>query len=212
MEFTALFDSGTSFTYLIDPTYQRLSESFHSHIRDRRRPPDSRIPFEFCYDMSSDANTSSTPSMGLTMRGGSHFSVYDPIIIISTQSELVYCLAVVKSTELNIIGQNFMTGYRVVFDREKLILGWKKFDCYDVEDQVPAKPHSNNVPPAVAAGVGIGNHSAPKSTTKTRTDSQRSRASPSQFSLQSHFTSVFLWISLFPFFFLGYVVYDHPFV
>lgn len=22
-----------------------------------------------------------------------------------------------------------MTGYRVVFDREKLVLGWKKFDC-----------------------------------------------------------------------------------
>ena len=22
-----------------------------------------------------------------------------------------------------------MTGYRIVFDREKLVLGWKKFDC-----------------------------------------------------------------------------------
>ncbi|XP_028776608.1 aspartyl protease family protein 1 [Neltuma alba] len=182
VEFTALFDSGTSFTYLVDPTYTRLSKSFHSQIGDRRRPPDSRIPFEFCYDMSSDANTNSTPSMGLTMRGGSHFAVYDPIIVISTQSELVYCLAVVKSTELNIIGQNFMTGYRVVFDREKLILGWKKFNCYDVEDEVPAKPHSNNVPPAVAAGLG--NHSAPKSTTKTRTHSQWSRASSSP----SHYT------------------------
>lgn len=27
------------------------------------------------------------------------------------------------------IAENFMTGYRVVFDREKLTLGWKKFDC-----------------------------------------------------------------------------------
>jgi len=27
------------------------------------------------------------------------------------------------------IAENFMTGYRVVFDREKLVLGWKKFDC-----------------------------------------------------------------------------------
>lgn len=25
--------------------------------------------------------------------------------------------------------ENFMTGYRIVFDREKLVLGWKKFDC-----------------------------------------------------------------------------------
>lgn len=25
--------------------------------------------------------------------------------------------------------ENFMTGYRIVFDRERLVLGWKKFDC-----------------------------------------------------------------------------------
>lgn len=25
--------------------------------------------------------------------------------------------------------ENFMTGYRIVFDREKLMLGWKKTDC-----------------------------------------------------------------------------------
>ena len=30
---------------------------------------------------------------------------------------------------LTLIAENFMTGYRVVFDREKLVLGWKKFDC-----------------------------------------------------------------------------------
>ena len=82
---------------------------------------------------SPDANASLIPSMSLTMKGGSHFPVYDPIIVISTQvvscswtffflfftlkialkilisndlqSKLVYCLAVVKSTELNIIGR-----------------------------------------------------------------------------------------------------------
>lgn len=158
MEFTALFDSGTSFTYLVDPTYTRLTESFHSQVQDRQHRSDSRIPFEYCYDMSPDANTSLIPSVSLTMGGGSHFAVYDPIIIISTQSELVYCLAVVKTAELNIIGQNFMTGYRVVFDREKLVLGWKKFDCYDIEDHndaIPTRPHSHaDVPPAVAAGLG----------------------------------------------------------
>lgn len=34
---------------------------------------------------SPDANTSLIPSVSLTMGGGSHFAVYDPIIIISTQ-------------------------------------------------------------------------------------------------------------------------------
>ncbi|KAJ4836909.1 hypothetical protein Tsubulata_034701 [Turnera subulata] len=131
VDFTALFDSGTSFTYMVDPTYSRVSENFHLQAQDRRRPPDSRIPFEYCYDMSPDANASLIPSISLTMKGGGHFAVYDPIIIISTQSELVYCLAVVRSAELNIIGR------------------------YDVEDYriSPLKPHSSSVPPAVAAGM-----------------------------------------------------------
>ncbi|XVF59838.1 hypothetical protein PTKIN_Ptkin07bG0307600 [Pterospermum kingtungense] len=84
-DFTALFDTGTSFTYLVDPTYTSLAESFHSQARDKRRPLDPRIPFEYCYDMSPDANVSLIPSLSLTMKGGSLFPVYDPIIVISTQ-------------------------------------------------------------------------------------------------------------------------------
>ncbi|XP_059642364.1 aspartyl protease family protein 1-like [Cornus florida] len=179
LDFTALFDSGTSFTYLVDAPYTRLSESFHLQAQDRRRPPDSRIPFEYCYDMSSDANTSLIPTLSLTMAGGGQLAIFDPIIVISMQQEVVYCLAVVKSAELNIIGQNFMTGYRIVFDREKLVLGWKKFDCYDTEDNntFPTKSHnSTTVPPAVA--VGLDNHATPNSTRETRNSSVISVASP----------------------------------
>lgn len=152
MEFTALFDSGTSFTYLIDPAYTKLSRSFDSQIKDTRRPADTRIPFEYCYNMRPDSNTSSLPSMSLSFQGGSHYTVFDPIIVISAESELLYCLAVVRSTELNIIGQNFMTGYRIVFDREKFILGWQNSNCYDI--QVLDNPEEGNatmVPPAIAA-------------------------------------------------------------
>ncbi|CAL1394353.1 unnamed protein product [Linum trigynum] len=157
-DITALFDSGTSFTYLVNPIYTRISESFHSQARDSRRQPDSRIPFEYCYNMSPDANASLIPSMTLTVKGGNHFAVYDPIIVISTQGQLVYCLAIVKSVELNIIGQNFMTGYRIVFDRERLMLGWKKFNCYDVEEysKVPVEPLM--VPPSDVGGAGSHNN------------------------------------------------------
>ncbi|KAL7143719.1 hypothetical protein ABFS83_08G211100 [Erythranthe nasuta] len=136
--FTAVFDSGTSFTYLVDPSYTMLSDSFHLHVRDKRRPPDPRMPFEYCYIMSSNTSTSLIPVMSLTLDGGGQMVVYDPIIVISNPHEFVYCLAVVKSQELNIIGQNFMTGYRIVFDREKLVLGWKKFDCYGIDDDSKA--------------------------------------------------------------------------
>lgn len=196
VDLTALFDSGTSFTYLVDPAYTRLSESFNSQARNTRRPPDSRLPFEYCYDMSPEANVSLVPSMSLTMKGGSYFTVYDPIIVISTQSELVYCLAVVKSTEMNIIGQNFMTGYRVVFDREKFILGWKKFDCYDIENSTSfqVEPHSKSVPPAVAAGLR--NHTTPESTKETTNKSQTSASSVSYCCRTYHWTCLrFVFIS-----------------
>lgn len=83
---------------------------------------------------SPNENASLIPSVSLTMKGGSQFAVYDPIIVISTQvlfnsrflfitsandtnifspidmqSELVYCLAIVKSRELNIIGRKSST-------------------------------------------------------------------------------------------------------
>ncbi|RVW51545.1 Aspartyl protease family protein 1 [Vitis vinifera] len=157
---------------------QMFLKSFHSQAQDSRRPPDSRIPFEYCYDMSPGENTSLIPSMSLTMKGGSQFPVYDPIIIISSQSELIYCMAVVRSAELNIIGQNFMTGYRIIFDREKLVLGWKEFECDDIENSsVPIRPRATSVPPAVAVGVG---NDTTKSTRDTRNFSQsrNSVASP----------------------------------
>ncbi|GAY53810.1 hypothetical protein CUMW_151890 [Citrus unshiu] len=153
VDITALFDSGTSFTYMVEPTYTRLLENFHSQVQDKRRQHDSRIPFEYCYDMSPDANASLIPSMSLRMKGGSHFTVYNPIIVISTQGELVYCLAVVKSMELNIIGR------------------------YDIEDSYtfPVKPHNTSVPPAVAAGLG--NNSIADAKKETRDHSQGSVAS-----------------------------------
>ncbi|XP_015063658.1 aspartyl protease family protein 1-like isoform X1 [Solanum pennellii] len=176
--FTALFDTGTSFTYIADLSYTKLSESFHSQVRDKRRPPDPRIPFEYCYDMSPDENTSLIPSLSLTMSGGGQLAVNDPIIVISTQNQLMYCLAIVKSDALNIIGQNFMTGYRFVFDREKIILGWKKFDCYDIEkiDHFPSQPvNTTHVPPAFA--VVPGNDNAERSHERTTTTRQSSFAS-----------------------------------
>lgn len=95
--------------------------------------------------ISNEANASLIPSLSLTMKGNSHFTINDPIIVISTevilslftsfaivpcllqlnfhlcadtysfsvfsQGELVYCLAIVKSSELNIIGRKISFSY-----------------------------------------------------------------------------------------------------
>ncbi|XP_020970887.1 aspartyl protease family protein 1 isoform X2 [Arachis ipaensis] len=163
-------------------------------------------PFNF-NPSHPDANRSLIPSVSLTMGGGGHFPVYDPIIIITTQNELVYCLAVVKSAELNIIGQNFMTGYHVVFDREKLILGWKKFDCYDIDDhdEIPTRPHSDTVPPAVAAGFG--HYPAPDSAAK-RTESSSTTVSPPSHHSHSSLLAFFCFLLCC----FAYIFRDHSFL
>ena len=82
LEFSAIFDSGTSFTSLKDPAYTFISESvsnlnvvfpdtigipfynvqvymiyvilqFNSQVLERRHPYDSQNPFEYCYDLRS---------------------------------------------------------------------------------------------------------------------------------------------------------------
>ncbi|KVI02927.1 Aspartic peptidase [Cynara cardunculus var. scolymus] len=85
--FTALFDSGTSFTYLVEPHYTRLTKMFHAQTKDSRRLTDKRIPFEYCYAMSPDANTSLIPDICLTMKGDGQFIIYDPVIVLPTHNE-----------------------------------------------------------------------------------------------------------------------------
>lgn len=46
---------------------------------------------------------------------------------------MVYCLPIQPAEgNIAIIGQNFMTGYRMVFDRENMKLGWSRSDCEDL--------------------------------------------------------------------------------
>ncbi|XP_068329461.1 aspartyl protease family protein 1-like [Pyrus communis] len=133
LEFYAIFDSGTLFTYLNDPAYTQITESFNSVLKNSRRPKDSDIPFEYCYDISPNQ------TVNLTMKGGKQYSILDPLVTVSNSSDkltLFYCLALVKSGDVNIIGQNFMTGYRVIFDREKMVLGWKESNCYSNEETI----------------------------------------------------------------------------
>ncbi|CAK9180227.1 unnamed protein product [Ilex paraguariensis] len=166
LNFNAIFDSGTSFTYLNDPIYTVISEKFNSATKDKRHPPDSSLPFEYCYDLSANQTTISVPDVNLTMEGGTQFYITDPIIVTSVQGGgYVYCLGVVKSEDINIIGQNFMTGYRIVFDREKMVLGWKGSDCYDAKTfntlpvsprSSPAGPPDSTVKPEATSGNGNG--------------------------------------------------------
>ncbi|KAF3969073.1 hypothetical protein CMV_007097 [Castanea mollissima] len=128
MEFSAIFDSGTSFTHLTDPTYTFISKTFNSQVTEKRNLSNSQIPFEYCYDLSANQSSPMIPII-LTMKGGEQYYLTNPTEAFSTKGG--YCLAILKSPDINLIGQNFMTGYRIVFNRDKMILGWKPSNCYD---------------------------------------------------------------------------------
>ncbi|KAL2469187.1 Eukaryotic aspartyl protease family protein [Forsythia ovata] len=143
LEFTAIFDSGTSFTYLNDPAYSVITKNFDSLVSEPRYQPDTQIIFDYCYELSANQESFNTPDLNLTMKGGDQFYVNAPIIVIPRKGGYAYCLAIVKSEDIDLIGQNFMTGYRIVFDREEMVLGWTDSDCYDSK---LSKNGSNTLP------------------------------------------------------------------
>ncbi|XP_058009110.1 aspartyl protease family protein 1 isoform X2 [Hevea brasiliensis] len=166
LEFTAIFESGASFTYLNEPAYSFISESFNNQTKDKRYSFGYGLPFKYCYEISSYQDDVEVPILNLVMEGGSQFNVTDPIVLLSLPDKArVYCLGIVKSENGNIIGQNFMTGYRIVFDREKNVLGWKPSNCYDLSDSntLRVNPTSPGVSPAASvnqeATTGNGNNS-----------------------------------------------------
>ncbi|KAB1201788.1 Aspartic proteinase-like protein 1 [Morella rubra] len=152
LEFSAIFDSGTSFTSLTDPAYTFISEAFTSQVQEKRHSSDSQIPFEYCYDLSANQTSYTIPDTNLTMKGGDTYFLNDPTVIAGTQVGYAYCLGLLKSEDINIIGQNFMTGYNIIFDREKMVLGWKDSDCY--KDQTSASG-SPAVSPAVSPAIAV---------------------------------------------------------
>ncbi|CAN4116741.1 unnamed protein product [Withania somnifera] len=95
-----------------DVDFTAIFDSFNSQAQELRIQPTFQVPIE---------------------RNQTSFEILDVNLIMKGWFESI-CLAVVKSGDVNIIAQNFMTGYWVVFDREKMILGWKPSDCHDSKE------------------------------------------------------------------------------
>ncbi|KAI3853173.1 hypothetical protein MKW98_027885, partial [Papaver atlanticum] len=105
--FSAIFDSGSSFTYLNDPAYAAICKSFDEQAiatLHKRIPSGPGNHFEYCYHVSSSSEEPFLPNVTLIMEGGSQFNVYGAIFAASNGITTIYCLAVVKSPDVNIIG------------------------------------------------------------------------------------------------------------
>lgn len=86
------------------------------------------------------------------------------------QGFTVFCLTVMSTDgDYGIIGQNFMMGHRIVFDRENLKLAWSHSKCEEVID----KSHVHLVPPPA------GQSPNPLPTTDQQSTSNGQAAAPS---------------------------------
>ncbi|XP_075084371.1 aspartic proteinase-like protein 1 isoform X2 [Nicotiana tabacum] len=146
--FKAIVDSGTSFTFLPDQIYDRVVKEFDREVNASKASFEG-YPWQYCYKSSSEG-LPKIPSFTLKFMTNSTFIVQDPVFVIyGSQGAVGFCLAVEPSgIDIGTIGQNFMTGYRMVFDRENLNLGWSLSDCQDLTDsnRLPMTPANGSSP------------------------------------------------------------------
>ncbi|CAL9001348.1 unnamed protein product [Prunus brigantina] len=146
--FKALVDSGTSFTFLPEAVYDKISKEFDRQV-NATITNYAGSPWKYCYNTSSQ-DLPKVPSVKLMFVANNSFVVHDPVFPINGNQGVVgFCLAIQPTDgDIGTIGQNFMTGYRTVFDRENLKLGWSRSNCQDFSDakSMPLTP-SKGTPP-----------------------------------------------------------------
>ncbi|KAL5556413.1 hypothetical protein UlMin_038649, partial [Ulmus minor] len=124
--FQALVDSGTSFSFLPQEMYEVVSKEFDRRVNATRANYEG-CPWNYCYKVSSQA-TPKIPSVTLVFPANNSFVIQNPVFVVNDgQGINGFCLAIQPADgDLGIIGHNFMTGYRMVFDRETMKLGWSR--------------------------------------------------------------------------------------
>ncbi|KAJ9670802.1 hypothetical protein PVL29_027000 [Vitis rotundifolia] len=127
--FRALVDSGASFTFLPDESYRNVVDEFDKQVNATRFSFEGS-PWEYCYKFSSK-ELLKNPSVILKFALNNSFVVHNPVFVVHGYQGVVgFCLAIQPTDgDIGILGQNFMTGYRMVFDRENLKLGWSRSNC-----------------------------------------------------------------------------------
>ncbi|KAF8012070.1 hypothetical protein BT93_I0256 [Corymbia citriodora subsp. variegata] len=147
--FSALVDSGTSFTFLPNGVYETITQEFDRRVNVTHSSFEG-APWKYCYKHSTKEKPK-VPSLTLVFPINNSFVVYDPVFKVYGMEGLEgFCLAILPTDEdMGTIGQNFMMGYRMVFDRENLKLGWSRSNCQDIDDHrsMPLTPNGKSPNP-----------------------------------------------------------------
>lgn len=126
--------------------------------------------WKYCYNASSEEMLK-VPDMRLIFSKNQSFVIHNHIYLFpENQGFTVFCLTVMRTDgDYGIIGQNFMMGHRMVFDRENLKLAWSHSKCEEVID----KSHVHLVPPPASQSPN------PLPTTEQQSNSNGQAAAPS---------------------------------
>ncbi|KAL8110736.1 hypothetical protein AgCh_026464 [Apium graveolens] len=152
--FKALIDCGSSFTHFPSDVYGIVSKEFDRQINSTRTKYEEG-PWEYCYNDSS-SRLSKVPSVVLQFGKNNSFVIRTPIFeIYENQDFSGFCLAILPiDSDIGLMGQNYIKGYRMVFDRENLKLGWSPSDC---EERMPHSQSPNAAAPNLFSNAGVPN-------------------------------------------------------
>lgn len=129
IEFKAQVDTGSSFTYLPSESYKHIVAEFDKSFNATKI---STQGFDYCYE-SSSLKLLNFSSMKLIFATNQSFVIENPMFHIADDQGDLFCLGVHSTDrDLGIIGQNFLMGYRVVFDWGNKKLGWSSSNCQDI--------------------------------------------------------------------------------
>ncbi|KAL3697602.1 hypothetical protein R1sor_011678 [Riccia sorocarpa] len=184
---SALFDTGTTFTYLNSSIYQAYLSAFDKQTTDYKRIPagtPGTEPWELCYQTTKE--TVKVAKINFVFGGKAPMTIQYPFqsLFFTTGGVAGFCLAVFESPDINIIGADYMIGQKLVFNRAERILGFEESDCYNDasnDGSVPGSPSTPGLSPAKAP-ASIPSPSGPRRSAHTPAPSP-SGASAVSFSL-----------------------------
>jgi len=149
--FEAIFDSGTTFTYLETNSYNSVVNAADSQMSSYQRVSGSQLlGAEVACWLVSDANQVSAPTIGIQFTGGSIFQnivgAYE--VVYDRLGNAYLCLLIVDGgSSLSIIGHNFMIGKNIAFDRVSRKIKWLDTSCENYETFTTNSTGNSTSPP-----------------------------------------------------------------
>ncbi|KAK6115441.1 hypothetical protein DH2020_007710 [Rehmannia glutinosa] len=162
--FKAQVDTGSSFTYLPSESYNQVVSEFHRQANATRITTQG---FENCYKARS-LNVLNIPSMKLVFLVNQSFVIENPMFHIADDQDhsedlnhvFLHCPFTI-SLRYRVLwemdaaylfmynAENFLMGYRLVFDWERLKLGWSISNCQDIDngDEIHLTPPPSDASP-----------------------------------------------------------------